>query len=408
MKILYFNYLYDSRQDSVGANVHVNEFVTAMRACGYEIKSVNLNPMPVSTNGKMPISGRIRQVLKKRLKRYVGQLNQVLRNIPLFFREWKILTEEKPDVLLIRYNMLNFSAPIAARLKHIPVVLEVNSPHAYERKNLVKDVWQVPFIPFWIEKLNMKLADKIITVSEPLKQYFVKCRIAEQKIRVIPNGVNTDRFSPDISALFVKQKYNLDGKLVLGFVGSFHYWHGIKNILKLIEFTCAKFQEVVYLLVGDGPLRKKAEEFAKKNCVEDKVIFPGYVPHEAVPTYVAAMDIVLAPYPRMDFFYFSPLKIFEYLSAGKAIVASNVGQISTLIRNGENGLLYEPDELMDFFDKTALLIQNPAIRNRIGENGRQTILQKYSWEQNARKVMDVVNEAMHPKYQNGTHKVTVG
>ncbi|HEX9655241.1 MAG TPA: hypothetical protein VGA99_16175, partial [bacterium] len=96
MKVVYFNYLYDNQQDSVGAAVHVKEFVTAMRSCGYEINSYNLNPIPFATNGQLSMGGRIRGALKQRLKRYVGQVNQLIRNVPLFFREWKILSAENP------------------------------------------------------------------------------------------------------------------------------------------------------------------------------------------------------------------------------------------------------------------------------------------------------------------------
>lgn len=390
MKIVYFNYLYDSNQDSVGASVHVKQFVAAMQNCGYDIRSYNLNPLPEQKNGRLTLRGRLREKLKSKLKRYVGQLNQLLKNGRLFFREWKILSVEKPDVLLVRYNLLNFSAPIAAKLKGIPVVLEVNSPHAFERKHLVRDIWQLPFVPILTERLNFRLAARIITVSTALKDYYSETQVSDDKIFVIPNGVDTKRFSPEISSSPIREKFSLNDKVVLGFVGSFHYWHGIDNILHLMEQTQKKYEHVVYLLVGDGPLRQKAEEFVKSRNGEDRVIFSGYVSHADVPAYLAAMDIVLAPYPHLDVFYFSPLKLFEYLAAGKAVVASEIGQISEIIKSGENGFLYDPRDLNAFVEKTCRLIEDPALRGRFGKRGRATIVSSFTWEQNAKKVMKVI------------------
>ncbi|MFQ5706565.1 MAG: glycosyltransferase family 4 protein [bacterium] len=389
MKIVYFNYLYDSHQDSVGAAVHVKQFVGAMQACGQDIKPYNLNPAPFAAAGDSSLWARIRQVLKSRLKRYVGQLNQLLRNAQLFVREWGILSREKPDVLLVRYNMLNFTAPIVAKVKRVPVVLEVNSPHALERKKLVKDVWQLPWIPFLTEWLNIRLSDRVITVSNALKEYYLEKRVPADKIFVIPNGVDIEKFSPKIKSLPIRKKFGFDDKVVLGFVGSFHYWHGVENLLQLMERTLNKYNNIAYLLVGDGPLKKQAEALVKSKKWEKDVIFTGYVLHEEVPSHVAAMDIVLAPYPHMDFFYFSPLKLYEYLSAGKAVIASAIGQIAEVIEDGRNGFLYDPEHPGQFVEKTCELIEDGDLRERLGREGRKTILKSYTWDKNVRNVLEV-------------------
>ncbi len=395
MKLLYFNYLYDSNQDSVGASVHVRQIVEAMQNCGYEIRAYSLNVSPKQSNGHLPLRRKLRQRLKKRLKRYVGQFNQLFKNVKLFFQEWKIISKERPDVLMIRYNLLNFSASIVAKLKRIPVVLEVNSPHAFERKNLTNDVWHLPLIPFIIERLNFCLADRIITVSEALKKYYLERKVPDDKIFVIPNGVNIKRFNPDISSLLIREKFALGNQVVMGFVGSFHYWHGLDNIMHLIDRIYEKYQNVSYLLVGDGPLKRKVEDFVTSSNYDDRVILTGYVPHEDVPSHVAAMDIVLAPYPHMNFFYFSPLKLFEYMAAGKAVVASEIGQIAEIIKNGENGFLYDPGDLDSFVEKTCELIEDTNLRKRFGVKSRATIVNSFTWEKNVKSIMNVMLSLNH-------------
>ncbi len=389
MKIAYFNYLYDSNQDSVGASVHVKQFAEAAARCGHEVKTFHLNRMPQSNGGAGTWSSRMRNRLKPHLKRYVGQVNQLLKNVPLFFREWRILAQEKPDVLLVRYNLLNFTAPLVARLQKIPVVLEVNSPHAFERKHLTNDVWQIPLIPFWTERLTFKLADRVVTVSEALRRYYLDQKISDDKIFVVPNGVDIERFNPETSGDAVRKRYGLEGKVVVGFVGSFHYWHGVENILYLIERTKERNGEVAYLLVGDGPLRSETEQAVREQGRSRNVVFTGYVKHEKIPAHLAAMDIVLAPYPAMDFFYFSPLKLFEYLAAGKAVVASDIGQISELVRDGDNGFLYDPRNLDELVRKVETLIERPELRERFGRRGRATIEKNYTWENNAKRILKI-------------------
>ena len=395
MKIVYLNYLYDTDKDSVGAAVHVKEFAAAMQALGHELKVYHLNLWREGGAGRQPsLWQKIRQALKARLRRYVGQFNQILANVRYARKERKILCDERPEALLIRYNMLNFSAAVIAKLMGIPLVLEVNSPMAFERKNLVKDMVFIPLLPQLIERLNMKLADAMVVVSKHLKEYYVQRGIPPAKVAVIPNGVDTKKFSPEVAGERIIENYRLQNKIVLGFVGSFHYWHGLDNLLKLIEHTHTRHDNIAYLLVGDGPLKKQTDDFVREKKLERVVFLPGYVLHEEIPEHVAAMDIVLAPYPKMDFFYFSPLKIFEYMSAGKPVIASRIGQIAELIQDGENGLLYDPDDFPQLLSMSQKLIENGELRQYLGLAGRATILQQHTWRHNAHQIAEVISHVV--------------
>jgi len=191
MKILYINYLFDKKYSSTGAAVHVREFVNAVQKSGVHIASYDLNKFD---GEEAAAQSRSRAWLKQKLSRYVSQLNAFISNIAYFRREWKIISAERPDALLVRYNLLNFSAPMIAKIKKIPLVLEMNSPMALEDRRFNTRTWHLPLLPAWTEKLNLKLADRIFTVSEALKSYFVKQGIGEDKISVVPNGVDIDSF----------------------------------------------------------------------------------------------------------------------------------------------------------------------------------------------------------------------
>jgi len=250
---------------------------------------------------------------------------------------------------------------------------------------------RLPLFPELVERLNLRLADSIVVVSRELQNFYMKrWNIPRERIFVVPNGVDETRFYPGLSPNKVLSKYNLRGKIVLGFIGSFHYWHGVYNLFEFLRWTLNQYKDVVFLLVGAGPLKDKVENLVKTNNMDSKVIFLGYVPYGEVPHYLAAMDIVLAPYPKLDFFYYSPLKIFEYMSAGKAVVATRIGQIAEVIRDGVNGMLFEPDDLQEMRRKTALLIENKKLREQIGLNARRRIVEGYTWDKAAAKVSTVL------------------
>jgi glycosyltransferase involved in cell wall biosynthesis len=127
------------------------------------------------------------------------------------------------------------------------------------------------------------------------------------------------------------------------------------------------------------------------------VILTGTVPHEEVPHYLACMDIVLAPYPQLPFWYPSSLKIFEYMAAGKAVIAGNVGQVGEVIKDGDNGLLFDPDREGELLQKTMALLENEELRKHIGARARQEVLDKYSWHQHAKRIVEVFTEILNKK-----------
>lgn len=182
----------------------------------------------------------------------------------------------------------------------------------------------------------------------------------------------------------------MDERTILGFIGSFHYWHGIDHLLHLIEHTVDDYPQIAYLLVGDGPMREEAEDFIRSHGYQDRVLFTGYVSHEEIPKYLAAMDIALAPYPPMDVFYFSPLKLFEYMASGKATIASDIGQISEIISDGHNGRLYDPYDLDTLLRCAKDLIEQPKLRKEIGQRARATVLEQFTWKRNADDILNVI------------------
>ncbi|HDQ00217.1 MAG TPA: glycosyltransferase family 1 protein, partial [bacterium] len=335
----------------------------------------------------------------KHLSKYLNQINTLFSNLHYFFKEWKIISSEKPVVILLRYNLLNVTLPFIARIKKIPLVIEVNAPMAYESQKFSGHLVKLPWIPKLTEWLNLALSDCVIVVSNELKNYYRNWRLCMDKFAVIPNGVDKNIFHPEIDSQRIITNYKLKGKIVIGFVGSFHFWHGIESLRDFINAILGKYQNTAFLLVGEGPMKNKLQATFSDSMETERVIFPGYIPYNEISEYIAAMDIVLAPYPNFELFYFSPLKLFEYLAVGKPVVASRIGQIAEIIIDQQNGMLFTPGNYQEMLDVTTQLIEDQALRLKIGKRSRQLIESSFNWditaskvEQNLKRALKVMNQ----------------
>ncbi|MFQ5484573.1 MAG: glycosyltransferase family 4 protein, partial [Desulfobacterales bacterium] len=222
-----------------------------------------------------------------------------------------------------------------------------------------------------------------------------------EKLQVISNGADLDRFNPQIDKQRVIKKHKLQGSVVVGFVGSFHYWHGVENLTKLIEGTLASQPNSRFLMVGEGgPMKPRLEAFIRDKGLQDRVILTGHISHDQVPEYISAMDIVLAPYPKLDFFYYSPVKVYEYLACGKPVVTTKIGQISQVIQDKKNGFLCEPDDVNGMQERISELAASPSLRVIIGEAAYQTIVEQHSWKKKAKQLSDICHQVLS-NHKNG-------
>ena len=393
MKILYFNYLYDIKGSSLGSAVKPMELFAAMGHLGHDVKICWMKKQPKANS----TTNRGKSVLlRKHISHFLYDVKVLMSNIFQIKKELELARNYRPDVIVNRLDRCLLSVLIIAKLKHVPIILEGDSPVFYEGKHFQKNYRQLPVINKLIEKINVRLADEVIVVSEVLQQYFAQYGKDSSRIHIVSNGADSNKFSPAINGVDIITQHKLSGHTVLGFIGSFNSWHGINNLAKLILQLSNNNPKIRFLLVGEGGRMKSwLEEFISTNKIEDTVIFAGYVEYEKMPEYVAAMDIVLAPYPNLPFFYYSPVKIFEYLAAGKAVVTTRIGQIAEIITDGVDGILCEPDDLTEMLTRVEQLITQPKMRKKIGEAARQTILNKHLWRFKAEVWEKICADTLH-------------
>jgi glycosyltransferase involved in cell wall biosynthesis len=283
-------------------------------------------------------------------------------------------------------------------LYKIPHIVEADSPAAYEVRHFYPEHLRHPDLMECIELKMIQHADRAFCVSNQLKSHFVSRGIDEEKICVITNGVDVSRFNPEIPCRFVQEKYHLQKKTVIGFVGSFHYWHGVENLMRLIDAIISSDSSIVFMMVGHGgALKSDLDRFIKEKKFEDRVFCTGFVPHKEVPAYINAMDIVVAPYPPLEFFYYSPVKIYEYLACGKPVVTTRIGQIAELIENRKTGFLCEPDDTKALIEAVRGLIRNREMRAAVGRKAAQFISRNHTWKHKARQLSALCEEVLRSR-----------
>jgi len=231
-------------------------------------------------------------------------------------------------------------------------------------------------------------ADLVIAVSETLASHLTETGVNSTHVQVLPNGVDARWLMAD-GGLGARKHTDLENCFVIGFVGSFKPWHGADFLLAAFEDFHRIEPSSHLLLIEDGPLKSNLQDRARQAGLEKAVTFTGVVAHEDIPRYLATMGVAVAPYPAIGNFYYSPLKLFEYMAAARAVVASRTGQVAQVINHWVSGLLYEAGDRPGLVNCLYRLAENPTFREELG-NARSAshASQAFTWERNAARVVE--------------------
>ena len=194
--------------------------------------------------------------------------------------------------------------------------------------------------------------------------------------------IDIERFKPEIDASAVRDKYHLNKNTVIGFMGNLEPWHGLPGLLNQFPSIAEKYKNVRLLLVGITLDRDNLPDPADSHLIEyrDRIICTGRIPFNSMPEHLKAIDIFVLPYPGIDFFYFSPIKLFESMGVGCAVVAAGAGQIAEVINDGEDGLLFPPGDYISMKLKIEKLIENPGLRTQLGKSAAENVHSNYTWQ----------------------------
>jgi glycosyltransferase involved in cell wall biosynthesis len=361
-----------------GQFVHIEEMIGALRANGHEV--IIVAPPSAETESFGADAGGV-ALLKRYLPKWFYEIMELGYSLVAYRRLAAAVKLHKPDCLYERYNLFLPAGIWLARKYRLPMLLEINAPILEERSRY--DGLSLKRLARWSQAYTWRNADMVLPVTKVLGDIVAAYGVQQQRIVVIPNGINPERFDGSQDVETAKRALGLEGHLVLGFTGFVRDWHGLDKVITMIAQDAPESQRYL-LIVGDGPVRPALERLARELQVEDRVRFTGIVGRDQVADHVAAFDIALNPAVVA---YASPLKLFEYLALGKAIIAPAQPNIEEILTDGHNAVLFDPADQYGMAGAIERLSRSPALRHQVGANARLTIgAQKLTWKANAEQV----------------------
>ncbi len=419
MRLLYVSSRLNARD---GSAVHGREFVKGVVQLGHQI--VTIPPLDATSTRAAEDRGkarhrsrmqrlRFRTVLwyLKKTNVYVRDVINLLMGVVNSARQFRGLRgavqSYAPEVIVYRQHLFDFAPLWVARSCNVPLVVEVNSFRAMEGK--FRDVkGKVTPLVRWAEMQPVRYADYLFSVSSPIKDHIDRiCEV--RKATVIPNGVDVSKFDPtrfDRDA--VRRELGLCGKRVIGYVGSYKVWHGLDTTLDVIETLTRKDARYHLLLIGQGECYEEVRREVNRRGLAQAVTQIATVEHGDIPRHLAAFDYALMTYPQTDDFYFSPLKMFEYLAMGIPVVTTRVGQIGEILTHDETGILVDPPMAENFVEAIERAEKNLDQVRAVGANARRLAVEQYSWQANAEKVIAVCRAALERRERQWRKQDRIG
>jgi len=376
---------------TLGGSTHTLEVARGLTARGHTVHVV-----ACAHEGWGGLAGLARPVSSRYAGFYLHHINipksAALLSAPLI---WRLARALAPDVVIERYYNFAGAGILAARQLGIPSLLEVNAlivdpPEVFKRR--LDDRIGRPMRRWALAQCRW--ADRIVT---PLHTT-VPPEITRAKIVELPWGANVDRLTiAEDGRLIVNRQSSIINMPTVVFLGSFRAWHGVLDFVRAAGLLLAEGRDCRFLLIGDGPERAAAERLAA--AWPGRFTFTGAVAYDAVPQLLVGAAIGVAPfntagYPalRAAGFFWSPLKVYEYMAAGLPVVTAALHPLNQVIRDRQEGALFAEGDLLGLAAAIARLLDNPAAAQAMGRRARDRVVEHYSWARHCEELEAILRE----------------
>lgn len=372
-----------------GGSVHIQAVLRALVTSGHDVTlftprvggsaPAGLESVRVVAPPKTPTDKAHKEERADRERRQHYQnddLTALLRAAPAF------------DLVYERHALFAHAAMEFAQAEGIPGVLEVNAPLVEEQLRY-RQLHDVEAARRSVTRAS-GAARVVVTVSDGVARAMEALGVDGDRLHVVPNGVDCARFDVPRGIRAATDPVRI------GFLGGLKLWHGVEQLITAFADVSARSGRPVRLvIIGDGPARPDLEAQVAGLRPTAGIEFVGAVSPPDVPGHLASLDVAVAPYPLLDDFYFSPLKLFEYMAAGCAIVASSIGQIPDVLDHGNAGLLYPPGDVPALASALETLRVDDALRERLGAAARTAARQDHDWNAVVARILHLAARSPH-------------
>ncbi len=327
---------------------------------------------------------------------WLGTQSQLMKTLSQRLEE--IIHIEKPDLLHAHSPVLNVLPTlwVAKKLK-IPVIYEIRAfweDAAVDHGTYAEGSWKYRMVRF-LETFACHRATHIAVLCEGIRNDLIERGISSNKLTIIPNGINLEDFHDCQPDERLRETWNISGKRVIGFIGSFYRYEGLSLLVDAFANLVKQNDDLVLLLVGGGEVKPELESQVESLGIQSHVHMPGRVPHDQIPGVYGLVDLFVYPRIAMRLTELvTPLKPLEAMVVGKPLVASNIGGHRELIRDGETGVLFPPGDVDSLSNALHQLLNDKARMRTLANQGHQWAKRERSWEQTTSSYMDIYKEAL--------------
>jgi glycosyltransferase involved in cell wall biosynthesis len=389
-----------------GPQLHVQAVVRELERRGHEVRTVAIQHDQIQWSDDLVHwqSGRFRQSQSRafRIVERAIRGTQSRLHLPFFrlfdsyrFSDACVTALNGYDVLYERCGILSYGGLIAARRLHIPLVLELNGDLLKEYQELGIQLSAVQWrIIKRVNRLMYRRADRLVAVSENLRQALIRdWDLDPGRVVTVPNGANVDLFGCPERRDGARSRYRINDGPIIILVSSFEPWHGVDLLLEAFASLAWRYSKINLVLVGDGRLRPAMERKAADLHLGRCVVFTGKVPQRDVASLLGIADVaVVCQHGSEAEAALSPLKLFEYMAAGKAIVAAGTPAVKRIINDRVNGLLVPAGDPLVLAKTIAELIDDAQLRAVLGHAARKQAIEKHSWIHTVERIEDVLRD----------------
>ena len=419
MRLLYACSDFGIRPDGVkGASIHLRAITAALASQGHEVRLISPHggpggdhPAEVVDLGDFGGLRRAARALATSLDAHDLDSAVVKEIRSLLYASWAAdrardaLAQWRPHAIIERLSLFSHLGLELASSLSIPLIVEVNAILSDEARRY--RTLNMSGLAEQIEQRVLNGADAVLVVSDALRERVVELGVDAGRVHVGVNGVDPSLFdgAPDRDAC--RAALGFRDEFVVGFAGSLKAWHGVDVLIDAFGRLHAEDGSARLLIVGTGPMEAGLQTRAQRSGIADATTFTGAVEHGRIPSLLRAMDVAAAPFKRVEPFYFSPIKLFEYMAAGTCVVASRLGQIERVIEHDVNGLLCDPGSAAALSESLERLLHDPALRRRLAERARDDVGKTHTWDHAAEKTLRAIRAGSAARNARTAHSHAV-